>query len=116
MLIRRGFKPCRDADPGGAVAIGNFDGVHLGHQEILAVLRERGRELRLPTAVVCFEPQPKAFFARGSALARLMRLADKAERMAEAGIDELRVLGFDANLAGLDAEGFIESVLLRALR
>jgi len=116
MQIRRGFEPCRDADPGRAVAIGNFDGVHLGHQAILAVLRERGRELRLPTAVVCFEPQPKEFFARDSAPARLMRLSDKAERIAEAGIDELRVLGFDAKLAGLDAEGFIECVLLRALR
>ena len=92
MLIRRGFKPCRDADPGRAVAIGNFDGVHLGHQAILAVLRERGRAQRLRTAVVCFEPQPKEFFARESAPARLMRPSDKAERIAEAGIDELRVL------------------------
>jgi len=116
MQIRRGLEPCRDADPGRAVAIGNFDGVHLGHQAILAVLRERGRALRLATAVVCFEPQPKEFFARESAPARLMRLSDKAVQIAGAGIDELRVLGFDANLAGLDAEGFIERVLLGALR
>ncbi len=75
MLIRRGFKPCRDADPGRAVAIGNFDGVHLGHQAILAVLRQGGRELRLPTAVVCFEPLPKEFFAQASPPARLMRLS-----------------------------------------
>ncbi len=67
MLIRRGFKPCRDADPGRAVAIGNFDGLHLGHQAILAALRERGRELRLPTAVVCFEPQPKEYFPPAAA-------------------------------------------------
>ena len=116
MLIRRGFKPCRDADPGRAVAIGNFDGVHLGHQAILAVLQQRGRESRLATAVVCFEPQPKEFFAQAPAPARLMRLRDKAERIAEYGIDELRVLRFDAKLAGLDAETFIGHVLVGALR
>jgi riboflavin kinase / FMN adenylyltransferase len=116
MLIRRGFAPCRDADPGRAVAIGNFDGVHLGHQAILAVLRERGRAARLPTAVVCFEPQPKEHFAPATAPARLMRLRDKAERIAAEGIDELRVLRFDARLAALAAEDFIERALVGALR
>ena len=116
MLIRRGFKPWRDADPGRAVAIGNFDGVHLGHQAVLAVLQQRGRESWLATAVVCFEPQPREFFAQDSAPARLMRLRDKAERIAESGVDELRVLRFDATLAGLDADTFIEHVLVGALR
>jgi riboflavin kinase / FMN adenylyltransferase len=116
MLIRRGFNPCTDADPGRAVAIGNFDGLHLGHQAILADLRARGRESRLPTAALCFEPQPKEFFAPGSAPARLMRLRDKAEGIGQAGIDELRVLRFDAALAGLEADAFIERVLVGALR
>ena len=115
MLIRRGFEPCRDADPGRAVAIGNFDGLHLGHQAILATLQERGREMRLPTAVVCFEPQPKEFFAPHAAPARLMRLRDKAEGLAAAGVDELRVLRFDAALAGLEAHDFIARVLVAAL-
>jgi riboflavin kinase/FMN adenylyltransferase len=115
MLIRRGFKPCTDPGPGRAVAIGNFDGVHLGHQAILADLRARARESRLPTAVVCFEPQPKEFFAPAAPPARLMRLRDKAERIAEVGIDELRVLRFDAALAGLEAEAFIERVLVGTL-
>ncbi len=115
MLIRRGFIPCRDADPGRAVAIGNFDGVHLGHQAILAVLRERSRESRLPTAVVCFEPQPKEFFAPPAAPARLMRLREKAERLAESGVDELRVLRFDAEFAALEADAFIERVLVGTL-
>lgn len=116
MLIRRGYEPCPDADPGRAVAIGNFDGVHLGHRAILAALGARGRESRLASAVVCFEPQPKEFFARDAAPARLMRLRDKAERIAEAGVDELRVLRFDAGLAGLAAEEFIERVLVGALK
>jgi riboflavin kinase/FMN adenylyltransferase len=116
MLIRRGFEPCPDSGPGRAVAIGNFDGVHLGHQAILAVLQQRGRESRIPTVVVCFEPQPKEFFAPASAPARLMRLRDKAERIAEAGADELRVLRFDAALAGLEAPDFIRRVLVGTLR
>lgn len=116
MVIRRGFEPCRDADPGRAVAIGNFDGLHLGHQAILAALRERGRKLRLATAVVCFEPQPKEYFQPDTAPARLMRLRDKAEGIAAVGIDELRVLRFDARLAELEAATFIERVLAGALR
>ena len=103
MLIRRGFKPCRDADPGRAVAIGNFDGLHLGHQAILAALRERSRELRLPATVVCFEPKPKEHFQPADPPARLMRLRDKAAGIAAAGVDELRVLRFDAEFAGLEA-------------
>lgn len=115
MLIRRGFKPCRDADRGHAVAIGNFDGVHLGHQAILAVLQQRGLESGLPTAIVCFEPHPREYFAIADAPARLMRLRDKAERMAEAGVSELRVLRFDAGLSRWDAGTFIERVLVQAL-
>jgi riboflavin kinase/FMN adenylyltransferase len=116
MLVRRGIEPCPDGNPGRAVAIGNFDGVHFGHQAILDVLTQRGRESRVPTAVVCFEPMPKEYFAPGAAPARLMRLRDKAERIAEAGVDELRVLRFDARLAGLDAGEFIERVLVGSLR
>ncbi len=116
MLIRRGFEPCRDVGPGRVVAIGNFDGLHLGHQAILAALRERGRELRLPTAVVCFEPQPKEYFQPSAAPARLMRLRDKAAGVEAAGVDELRVLRFDATLAGFEAATFIERVLVEALR
>jgi len=116
MRVRRGFEPCPETDPGRAVAIGNFDGVHLGHQAILAKLAERGREARVPTAVVCFEPQPKEFFAQGAPPARLMRLRDKAQRIAAAGADELRVLRFDARLAALDAGQFVEKVLVGSLR
>jgi len=117
MLIRRGFKPGRDADRGYVVAIGNFDGVHLGHQAILAVLRQRGLESRLRTAIVCFEPHPREYFAPmpEQAPARLMRLRDKAEQIAEAGVSELRVLRFGAELCRWDAEVFIERVLVQAL-
>ena len=88
MLIRRGFEPGPDADRGCVVAIGNFDGLHLGHQAILAVLQQRGREAALPAVVLTFEPHPREYFHPAEAPARLMRLRDKAEWLAENGIAE----------------------------
>jgi riboflavin kinase/FMN adenylyltransferase len=114
MQIQRGLEP--RAGAGRALAIGNFDGVHLGHQQILAVLCRHGRESRSPTAVVCFEPQPKEYFAKGEVPARLMRLRDKVAHIAATGVDELRVLRFDARLAALEADEFIGQVLIGALR
>jgi riboflavin kinase/FMN adenylyltransferase len=116
MLIRRGLTPCRHDDRGCAVAIGNFDGLHLGHQAILAVLTERGRESGLPAAVLTFEPHPREYFAPAQAPARLMRLRDKAEGLAASGIDEMRVLRFGAALAGMDADTFIGQVLVQTMR
>jgi riboflavin kinase/FMN adenylyltransferase len=115
MLIRRGDDPGRAADGGCAVAIGNFDGLHLGHQAILAVLQRRGLEAGLPAAVLTFEPHPREFFQPAQAPARLMRLRDKAEWLAGIGIAELRVLRFDAALVATDAERYIDRYLVRAL-
>jgi len=115
MLIRRGFQPCRDTDRGCVVAIGNFDGLHLGHQAILEVLQERGREAALPTVVLTFEPHPRGFLAPAQAPAQLMRLRDKAERLAEIGVSRLRVLRFNRELSRWDAGTFIDRVLVAAL-
>jgi len=115
MLIRRGFKPCREADRGCVAAIGNFDGVHLGHQAILKLLRQRGQESGLSTVLVCFEPHPREYFSPADAPARLMRMRDKAERLAGHGVSEMRVLRFGAELSGWDADTFIERVLVMAL-
>ena len=90
MLIRRGDEPCRNARRGCVVAIGNFDGLHLGHQAILDVLRQASRDEGLPAAVLTFEPHPREYFAPAAAPARLMRLRDKAEALAAFGVDELR--------------------------
>ncbi len=115
MLIRRGFQPGPEADRGCVVTIGSFDGLHLGHQAILAVLQERGRDARLPTAVLSFEPHPREYFDPAQAPARLMRLRDKAEWLADIGIAELRVLRFNAALVAMDAVRYIERCLLGAL-
>lgn len=115
MLIRRSDEPGRAANRGCVVAIGNFDGLHLGHQELVRVLLRRGREGELPTVLLTFEPHPREYFAPQSAPARLMRLRDKAEWLAAAGIDELRVLRFNARLSHWDGVTFIDRVLGRVL-
>ena len=115
MLIARGYEPSRAATRSGVVAIRNFDGLHLGHQAILAVQARRSSEECLPAVVLTFEPHPREYFAPQAAPARLMRLRDKAEALAERGIDELHVLRFGAALSQWDAATFVERVLNRAL-
>lgn len=115
MLIRRGDEPCRDAGRGCVVAIGNFDGLHLGHQAIVGRVLARSHEEQLRATVLTFEPQPREHFAPLAAPARLMRLRDKAEMLATLGVDELRVLHFGERIARWDGMTFIERVLVRAL-
>lgn len=115
MLIARGLAPARGFERGCAVAIGSFDGLHRGHQAILARLAERGRERGLPLAVLTFEPHPREYLRPDAAPARLMRLRDKAELLAASGVDHLRVLRFDAALSRLDAVSFVARVLEGAL-
>lgn len=79
MQLVRGLHNLRPEHRGCVATIGNFDGVHRGHQAILARLRERAVELGVPSCVVIFEPQPREFFAPETAPARLARLRDKLE-------------------------------------
>ena len=97
------------------LTIGNFDGVHRGHRAMLERLVEKSRELRLPCSVLTFEPHPREFFSPMAAPARLSRLREKLELIAEAGIDRTHVLRFGAQLAALAADRFVEDVLVRGL-
>lgn len=97
------------------LTIGNFDGVHLGHQALLARLVERAHRFALPAAVLTFEPHPREFFAPESAPARLSSLREKIGRLAVAGVDQVFVARFNARLAALPAEAFIEDILVRGL-
>ena len=104
--------------PGGGpmgLTIGNFDGVHRGHRAMLKRLVEKTRELKLPCSVLTFEPHPREFFSPASAPARLSRLREKLELLAEAGIQRTHVLRFGAQLAALAADRFVEDVRVRGL-
>ena len=100
---------------GCALTIGNFDGVHLGHQAILRHLRQKADELNLPMAVMLFEPQPREYFLGEKAPARLMRLRDKLHYLKQADVDIVIVAKFDRTFAGMPAEQFIEDWLVRKL-
>ncbi|OJW56966.1 MAG: riboflavin biosynthesis protein RibF [Thiobacillus sp. 65-1059] len=99
-----------------AVTIGNFDGLHLGHQAMLARLQDVARTRGLPSCVLSFEPHPREFFAPAQAPARLSSLREKAECLQQLGIDRLHVFRFDRAFSALTAEAFIEQVLGRTLQ
>lgn len=96
-------------------SIGNFDGVHLGHQAILAQLLGHARALGLPSAVIVFEPQPQEYFAGERAPARLNSLREKYQNLSALGVDRMLCLRFDGELAGMEAEQFIVRVLREGL-
>ena len=113
MLVFRGL-PDR-AEQSSVLTIGNFDGVHRGHQALLQLLVQQARARALPATVLTFEPHPREFFAPESAPPRLSRLREKLELMAECGVDRVHVLRFNKAFASLDAPAFIERVLVRGL-
>src|SRR3970282_124174 len=98
-----------------ALTIGNFDGVHLGHQAMLERTVARARALQLPACVLTFEPHPREFFTPAMAPARLPRRRDRRELRAAAGASRVHIARFDARLAALAAERFVEDVVARGL-
>jgi riboflavin kinase/FMN adenylyltransferase len=114
MRVFRGFsRPVPDAT---ALAIGNFDGVHLGHGALVGRLGELARAAGLPPTVLTFEPHPREFFAPASAPARLTTLREKLELLGEAGIAQVMVCRFNAAFAALSAGEFIDRVLVQGLK
>ncbi|WP_416426958.1 bifunctional riboflavin kinase/FAD synthetase [Pseudomonas sp. App30] len=115
MQLVRGLHNLRPQHRGCVATIGNFDGVHRGHQAILARLRERARELGVPSCVVIFEPQPREYFAPETAPARLARLRDKLALLAEEGVDRVLCLAFNQRLSKLSAAEFVDTILVDGL-
>lgn len=115
MKRHQNFATIPTADKGAAVAIGNFDGVHLGHQSVIALARAAAAEKQAPLGVVTFEPHPRSFFAPDAPPFRLMNANAKAARLDKLGIDQLYEIPFNAELAGLTADEFIEQVLIWGL-
>ncbi|HEX4883650.1 MAG TPA: bifunctional riboflavin kinase/FAD synthetase [Casimicrobiaceae bacterium] len=113
MRIYRGLPTA--ADHPVALTIGNFDGVHRGHQAMLMRLAEAADDLRLAPAVMTFEPHPREFFAPHAAPPRLMSLRAKLELLRAFGVARVFVARFDQRLAGLHPDAFIDDVLVRRL-
>ena len=119
MKFFRGFKH-PGLNQACALTIGNFDGVHRGHQAMLALLRGEAQQRGVASCVLTFEPHPRDYFAAVTrnpdlAPARVGTLRDKLTDLAQCGIDQTVVLPFDARLASLSPQAFIETVLLQGL-
>lgn len=115
MRLIRGLHNLTRMDSGCAATIGNFDGVHLGHQAVLGQLAERAAELGLPTVVVTFEPQPQEYFAPELAPPRLTRLREKLAALRRYSVDRVMCLRFNPALAALTAEQFVQQILVDGL-
>lgn len=100
---------------GSVVALGAFDGVHLGHQELIKRVKLESQKLGLPSVVIIFEPQPNEFFAKERAPARLMRLREKVSALQVLGVDRVLCLKFNQALRALSPKQFVEDVLVRGL-
>ena len=98
------------------LTIGNFDGLHLGHQALLNLLADRASALRLPASVLTFEPHPREYFSPDDAPARLTSLREKLLLLSDNGVDHAHVQRFNAHFSRQSAEAFIQSVLVRGLK
>jgi riboflavin kinase/FMN adenylyltransferase len=98
-----------------ALAIGNFDGMHLGHQALVQKLNETAKSLNLTSAVMTFEPHPREFFSPETAPARLSSLREKLEHFAEAGVEITYVCRFNRSLAKLTPQEFMKNILRDSL-
>ena len=119
MRVFRGFHHPGIA-PACALTIGNFDGVHRGHQAMLALLRNEAQHRGLPSCVMTFEPHPRDYFAALTgkpelAPARIATLRDKLAELERCGVDQAVVLRFDARFAAQSPQAFVDDVLVKGL-
>jgi len=115
MKIFRHTRDVPDAYKGAVVALGNFDGVHLGHQALIGHARKLAEERGAPLGVVAFEPHPQEFFHPGGESFRLTPFRVKARLIAGLGADAMFALAFDAEMAARSAQDFVLDVLVEGL-
>ena len=111
----RGLHNLNGRHYGCVLTIGKFDGIHLGHQEVLKQVIQRARKLGVPATVMVFEPQPEEVFAPDKAPARLTRLREKYTLLQGLGVDRLLCVKFDRKFASQSAEFFVENLLVNKL-
>lgn len=115
MRIIRDYTYLDPADRGASVAIGNFDGVHIGHQSVIALAREAGERVGAPLGVLTFEPHPREYFAPDAPPFRLTGAEARAHRLEKLGVERLYELNFNAALSALAPEDFARSVIAEGL-
>lgn len=115
MQIIRHYEDVQPALKGAVYAIGNFDGVHIGHQKVIARTAEIAAARGAKTGVLMFEPHPRQYFFPGEPFFRLMSFRAKARTLAQLGVDLIAVLPFDKRMASMEPEDFIRNVLVEGL-
>ncbi len=116
MEIIRGLHNLQTRHRGNVVTIGNFDGLHLGHQAIIRQLKERAKKHQLPATLITFHPNPQDFFSGKNATSTLTRFHDKIHLLQHYGVDRVVFIPFNKTLAELSANDFIEKILVQRLR
>ncbi len=107
--------PFEELANGSVVTIGAYDGLHLGHEQLLKLVLEEARSSGRPAVVMSFEPTPKEFFSAEQPPARLMRFREKYEALADHGVDIFFCPRFDAAMRGIAADAFISRILVHGL-
>jgi riboflavin kinase/FMN adenylyltransferase len=115
MEVIRGIYNVKPHHRGCVATVGNFDGVHHGHQMLLAHLIAKSEELGVPSVLITFEPQPREFFQGASVPARLTRFREKITLLQQSGIDRVLCLPFNGAMAKVEARTVIEEFLVRRL-
>lgn len=115
MELLRGIHNINADHRGCVLSIGNFDGIHLGHKEVLSRLMVEAERLQVPATVMTFEPQPEELFSGENAPARLSRLRDKFVQLDKLGLERLLCISFTQQFANLSADDFIDELLIKKL-
>lgn len=116
MHIIRGLHNLHSHDKPCVVTIGNFDGVHIGHQVLISELIKKAKEHSVPSVVITFEPQPNEFFNPKSIAPRLMRFREKILALEDLGVDHVMSIRFDTKFSEISAENFVKNILVDGLR
>ena len=107
--------PFGDLEPGSVVTIGAYDGLHLGHEQLLNRVKSAAADRGLPAVVMSFEPMPREFFSSANPPARLMRFREKFDALADHGIDLFYCPRFDERMRDISADDFIRRILVHGL-
>lgn len=115
MKLLRGNGHFAELNNGSVATIGNFDGVHLGHQRLLGALKEQANTLHLPLVIILFEPQPREYFHGNNAPARLSSLREKLDKLKQCQVDYVYLIKFNQQLAETNATKFAQQYLFHQL-